>query len=173
MKFKHFANLALLLICISFFSTLQAQTTTTNQPFGWLKTTDSWYTSNSYTFKYETDDLTAKGNSVSHGPVCSNACRETTGPGACTAELIEERFSAVELPEGVRIPAGYSGVEYVTFEVQANGRIFGYKVVKQAVVCPPCIQTAVNLVAGLDRWYPAKQDGIAVKSRVVVPVFFK
>ncbi|MEO1262816.1 MAG: energy transducer TonB [Bacteroidota bacterium] len=173
MKFKHFANLALLFICINFTSALQAQSQPANQPFGWLKTSDSWYTPSSYTFKYESGDFTAKGNTVSHGPVCSNGCRETTGPGACTATMIKSKFSEAELPDGVRIPAGYSGVEYVTFDVHANGRIFGYKVVKQSVICPPCIQTAVNLVAGLDEWYPAKQDGIAVKSTVVVPVYFK
>ena len=85
---------------------------------------------------------------------------------------MKEKLREVELPN-FAFPRGYSGVEYVTFDVQRNGRVNGYQVVKQPVLCPPCIQTAVNLVASLGEWYPAIQDGIGVKSRVVVPVHFK
>ena len=88
------------------------------------------------------------------------------------SRLVKEKLGKVELPN-VRIPAGYSKVEYVTFEVQANGRIINYQVVRQSVVCPPCIQKAVDMVASLGEWFPAKEDGISVKSTVVVPVFFK
>lgn len=85
---------------------------------------------------------------------------------------MKEKLNKVEL-SGFRLPAGYSGVEYVTFDVQSNGKTSGFQVVKQDVLCKPCIQEAVNLVADLGEWYPAVQDGIYVKSTVVVPVFFK
>ena len=86
--------------------------------------------------------------------------------------MFKEKCGNVALPD-VRIPAGYSGVEYVTFEVQKNGKVNGCQIVKQTVLCPPCFQTAVNLVASQGEWFPAISDGITVKSRVVVPVYFK
>jgi hypothetical protein len=85
---------------------------------------------------------------------------------------MKEKFREKEVPN-YAFPTGYSGVEYVTFEVQTNGKVNGYQVVKQPVLCRPCVQTAVNLVASLDEWHPAIQDGIFVKSMVVVPVYFK
>ncbi|MEZ4931558.1 MAG: energy transducer TonB [Saprospiraceae bacterium] len=173
MKFKHLANIALPVLCSISFFTSQAQTDQTNHPFSWMQTSDSWFKPTTYTYKYETDEFTPKGKlTAAHGPACTNDCRESTATDACTESLLKEKCGEVELPNA-RIPAGYSGVEYVTFEVQKNGKVNGYQIVKQPVLCPPCIQAAVNLVASLGEWYPAMQDGIAVKSRVVVPVYFK
>jgi hypothetical protein len=169
MKFKHFANLALILLLCGFFATVQAQ----NHPFSWKTTSDSWYMPEAYTFKYEGDEFTAKGKSTpGHGPVFSNDCKEATDPDACTGNLIKEKLRDVELPN-YTFPNGYSGVEYVTFEVQTNGNVNNYQVVKQSVLCKPCIQIAVNKVAELGEWHPAIQEGIFVKSTVVVPVYFK
>ena len=126
-----------------------------------------------YTFDYLPDEFVAKGKNASgHGPVCTHDCTESTDPGACTEQLLNGKLRDVELPD-FPIPSGYSGVEYVTFEVQKNGQVNSYQVVKQAVLCPPCIQTAVNQVASLGEWHPAMQDGIFVKSKVVVPVYFQ
>lgn len=180
MNLLQMSRLALPILFLGFFTSAQAQTGRTNHPFSWKETTDKWYMSNAYAFKYLPTDFTAKGGTgqatskatTGHGPVCSTACYETTAPGACTETLMREKFSEVE-PTGFKLPKGYSGVEYVTFEVQSNGKVYGYQVVKQPVLCPPCIQTAVNLVASLDEWHPAIQDGITVKSIVVVPVYFK
>ncbi len=173
MKFKHFANLVLPIFFCGMLATAHTQTVKTNQPFSWMETSDSWYMPQAYVFKYASGELTTKGRiSVDHGPACTYDCKESTSPDACTESLMNEKLGEVELP-GIRIPAGYSGVEYVTFEVQNNGNIYGYQVVKQPVICPPCIQTAVNLVAGLGEWHPAADDGVFVKSRVVVPVYFK
>ena len=108
----------------------------------------------------------------SRGPVCSNDCNDSTAPAVCTENLMKEEFKEVGMP-GVVFPRGYSGVEYVTFEVQNNGKVFGYQVVKQSVICPPCVQAAVNLVSSLGEWYPAVQAGVFVKSTVVVPVYFR
>ncbi len=171
MKFKHFANIVLPIFLFGFFTTTYAQT---NQPFSWKETTDPWYMPKDYTYKLLPDEFLPKGTTnIGHGPAFTNDCRESTAPDACTGSLIKEKLGAVKLPSGLRIPAGYSGAEYVTFEVQKNGKVYGYQVVKQAVKCPPCIQTAVNEVASLGEWYPATQEGITVKSTVVVPVYFK
>ncbi len=169
MKFKHFAGLALVIFICGSFATVQAQ----SHPFSWKTTSDPWYMSETYTFKFAGDEFTAKGASRSgHGPVCTNGCLETTRPDACTENLIKTQLTDIELPN-YAFPAGYSGVEYVTFEVQTNGKVNTYQVVKQSVLCKPCIQTAVNKVAELGEWHPAIQDGIFVKSTVVVPVHFK
>lgn len=180
MKFKQCSRLALPILLFGFFASAQAQTGKTNHPFSWKETTDAWYKSPAYTFKYLPTDFTAKGGTaaatteakVGHGPVCSNTCNYTTNPNACTEALMQEKLKDVELPN-FTYPRGYSGVEFVTFEVQTNGKVNGYQVVKQSVLCPPCIQKAVNLVAELGEWHPAIQDGITVKSMVTVPVYFK
>ncbi|MFQ5448103.1 MAG: hypothetical protein ACE5FF_14360 [Saprospiraceae bacterium] len=170
MIIKRIAKFALTVILSGSFTFIHAQT---NHPFSWKVTTDPWYLSPEYSFKYLPNEFTANGKSITgHGPVCTNACKETTNPGVCTEYLMKEKFGEVEMPN-FHFPKGYSGVEYVTFVVQRNGKVNGYQVVKQPVLCPPCIQTAVNLVASLDEWYPAIQDGIFVESRVVVPVYFK
>ncbi|MEZ4959332.1 MAG: energy transducer TonB [Saprospiraceae bacterium] len=180
MKISKLAKLTLPIFLCSLFSTTQAQKASTNHPFSWKESKDQWYMSKDYTFKYASDDLsgmTSKGQvaekaTVGHGPVCSNTCNETTEPGACTERLMKEKFKEVELP-GITFPNGYSGVEYVTFDILTNGKVNSYQVVKQAVLCKPCIQAAVNEVAALDEWHPAIQDGRIVKSTVVVPVYFK
>lgn len=178
MKIKKIAKLALPMLLSGFITFAQAQTDQTNHPFSWKETTDSWYMPQAYSFKYSADDaatMSNKGqtNAVGHGPVYSNECRETTEPGACTENLMKEKFGNVVLP-GIALPEGYSGVEYVTFEVQSNGKINNYQVVKQPVSCKPCVQKAVNLVASLGNdWHPAIQNGVYVKSTVVVPVHFK
>jgi hypothetical protein len=170
MKSKNLGKLALALVLCGFTLYLQAQT---NQPFSWKVTTDPWYMSQDYSFEYLPNEFTAKGKTTSgHGPVCSFPCKESTNPDACTEQLMNENLREVELPS-FKLPSGYSGVEYVTFEVQTNSEVSNYQVVKQSVICPPCIQKAVNLVASLGEWYPAMQDGIFVKSKVVVPVYFK
>ncbi len=174
------SRLALPIFFFGFLTLAHAQTGKTNHPFSWKETADQWYKSPAYSFKYLPTDFTAKGGTAAattkaatgHGPVCSTACNETTAPGACTETLIAEKLKDVELP-GFNLPRGYSGVEYVTFEVQTNGKVNGYQVVKQSVLCPPCIQKAVNLVAELGDWHPAIQDGVTAKSIVVVPVYFK
>lgn len=173
MNLQHFSRPVLAILFCSLFSTAFAQTSK-NHPFTWKETTDGWYKPKSFTFKYA-DGLTAKGLSKtkpSRGPVCSNDCKESTAPDACTGSLVSEKLKDIELP-GFRLPAGYSGVEYVTFDVQNSGKINSYQVVKQSVQCKPCIQKAVNLVAELGEWHPAVEDGIFVKSTVVVPVYFK
>lgn len=168
----------LLLLCCGFFTTSNAQAPTPNSPFSWKETTDKWYQSKTFAYKFIEDDFTAKGGSSgskaksNHGPVCTNDCKESTAPDACTETLISEKLKDVELP-GFSLPRGYSGVEYVTFEVQKNGKVNSYQVVKQTVLCKPCIQKAVNLVASMGEWHPAVDDGIYVKSTVVVPVYFK
>ena len=180
MKFKQFSRLALPIPLCGFFANAYAQSDKTNYPFSWKETTDPWYRSKAFAFKYPPDAAAATGSKgqavgkakAGHGPVCSNECNNTSAPDACTADLMSEKFKAVEL-QGFGFPSGYSGVEYVTFEVQTNGKVNGYQVVKQTVLCKPCVQTAVNLVASLGEWHPAVQDGILVKSTVVVPVSFK
>jgi hypothetical protein len=176
MNFKQFPWVAVAILCLGFFCDANAQAPTTNYPFSWKETTDTWYKPKAYAFKYASDDLTEKGgkttNKVSHGPVATNACQETTVPDACTESLLGEKLKDIEMP-GLKLPAGYSGVEYVTFDIQANGKVGNYQVVKQDVLCKPCIQRAVNEVASLGEWHPAIQDGITVKSTVVVPVYFK
>ncbi len=164
MKFKHFAKLALALLAFGYFSTAHAQT---NHPFSWKETSDAWFTPTAYAFQYATDEKAKVG----HGPVSSDDCQETTNPGACTERMMKSKFTEVENPTG-NFPSGYSGVEYVTFDVQSNGKINNYQVVKQPVVCKPCTQTAVNLVAALGDWHPAIHDGKSVKSTVVIPVYF-
>ena len=179
------ARLALpILLFGGILTTAQAQSDKTNFPFSWKETTDKWYMPKSYTFKYSPVDLSGttpkgqapKGQSTSkaktgHGPVCSDECNETTSPGSCTEELLNEKLRDVKI-SGFTYPRGYSGVEYVTFEVQTNGKVNNYQVVKQPVLCKPCIQKAVNLVASAGDWHPAIEDGIVVKSTVVVPVYF-
>jgi hypothetical protein len=180
MNLLQLSRLALPILFLGLFASAQAQKGRTNHPFSWKETTDPWYKSPAYSFKYLPTDFTAKGGTAAattkaksgHGPVCSTACYQTTAPGACTEALMQEKLKDVELPN-FTFPKGYSGVEYVTFEVQTNGQVNGYQVVKQPVLCPPCIQKAVNLVAEMDEWHPAIQDGITVKSIVVVPVYFK
>ncbi len=180
MNLQSFSRLALLFLFLGVFASAQAQTGKTNHPFSWKETTDPWYKSPAYAFKYLPTDFTAKGGTAAptskaktgHGPVCSNECSGSTNPGACTEVLMQEKLKDVELPN-YTYPRGYSGVEYITFEVQTNGKVNGYQVVKQSVLCPPCIQKAVNLVAEMDDWRPAIQDGVTVKSIVTVPVYFK
>lgn len=167
-----FSGLAMTIFFCGFLASAQTQTSK-NYPFSWKETTDNWFKPKTYAFKYATTELTAKGSSkTSRGPVCTNDCLESTAPGSCTENLISEKLKDVELP-GFKLPSGYSGVEYVTFEVLANGNVGSFQVVKQPVLCKPCIQKAVNLVAELGDWNPAVQDGIFVKSTVVVPVYFK
>jgi hypothetical protein len=177
MNFKQFAWGILPILLFGCFATAQAQTDNKNYPFTWKETTDDWFKTKTYKYKYQ-DDLTAKGSPAvsktkpSRGPVCTNECKETTAPDACTESLLKDKLKDVQLP-GFKLPQGYSGVEYVTFEVQHNGRVNGFQVVKQPVQCKPCIQKAVNLVASSGEWHPAIQDGLFVKSTVVVPVYFK
>ncbi len=174
MKFKQFSRWALPMLFCGFFVNAQAQTDKTNHPFSWKETTDPWFRSKEFTFKFTADnkEQAVTKARAGHGPVSGNDCNNTSAPDACTASLVNEKFKSVEL-KGFGFPEGYSGTEYVTFEVQSNGKLSGYQVVKQRVLCKPCVQTAVNLVASLDEWHPAIQDGINVKSTVVVPVHFK
>ncbi len=174
MNLLRFSGLVLPLVFCAFLSNGSAQTGTKNYPFSWKETTDTWFKAKTYTFKYA-DILTAKGTSKSkpnRGPVCSNNCLDSTSPDACTNDLVNENLKEVELP-GFKLPSGYSGVEYITFDVPTSGKVNNFQVVKQSVLCKPCIQKAVNLVAELGEWHPAVQDGIFVKSSVVVPVYFK
>ncbi|MCC6727254.1 MAG: hypothetical protein IT258_22305 [Saprospiraceae bacterium] len=173
MNLLRFSGPALTFLFCVFLSVTNAQTSK-NHPFSWKETSDDWYTPKAYVFKYA-DGQTGKGGTKtkpSRGPVCSNDCKQATVPDACTRDLLNDNLRNIELP-GFKLPSGYSRVEYVTFEVQTNGKVNGYQVVKQNVQCKPCIQKAVNLVAELGEWHPAVQDGIFVKSTVVVPVFFK
>ncbi|MBI1228013.1 MAG: hypothetical protein GC192_22465 [Bacteroidetes bacterium] len=175
MNLQHVFRIALLLPLFGFFFTANAQSTSRNYPFSWKETTDKWYQSKAFAYKFDTDGLTEKGGSstrASHGPVCTNDCKESTAPDVCTATLVSEKLKDVELP-GFSLPRGYSGVEYVTFDIQKNGKVGNYQVVKQAVLCKPCIQKAVNLVAELGEWFPADKEGNYAKSTVVVPVYFK
>ena len=178
MNFKQFFWIALSILFLSFFNDANAQAPSKNYPFSWKETSDKWYKPKAYTFKYATNDLTEKGGQtvsktkVNHGPVASDACKETSAPDACTESLLADKLKDIDMP-GMKLPSGYSGVEYVTFDVQTSGKVSNYQVVKQSVVCKPCIQRAVNEVAALGQWHPAIQDGIFVKSTVVVPVYFK
>jgi hypothetical protein len=176
MNFMSCSRIAVTLLFSGFLASASAQSNTSNQPFSWKETTDAWYKAGKFTFRYA-DNLTPKGGQtiktkISRGPACSMDCKEATAPDVCTESLVKEKLGNVDLP-GFKLPKGYSGVEYVTFEVQTNGKTSGFQVVKQPVLCKPCIQKAVNLVAELGEWHPAVQDGIFVKSTVVVPVYFK
>ena len=177
MNFSPFARILLPLLLTGCLATAKAQTEPRNYPFSWKETTDNWYNATSYKYKYLTEDVIDESASASQskpnrGPVCTNECLETTAPETCTESLLKEKLKDTSL-KGSSLPRGYSGVEYITFDVQHNGKVNGYQVVKQPVLCKPCIQKAVNLVASLGEWHPAVQDGIFVGSTVVVPVYFK
>lgn len=170
MKMVKFALFFLLGGCVTL---TQAQSSQTNHPFSWKVTTDSRFMPESYSYQFEEDEFAAKGKTIpGRGPVFSNDCKEATDADACTGNFIRANLTEVELPN-YTFPVGYSGVEYVTFEVQNSGKVNNYQVVKQAVLCKPCIQKAVNLVASLGEWHPAIQNGLFVRSTVVVPVYFK
>jgi len=180
MKFLHFIRLGLPVLFLGCFATMHAQTDNKNYPFSWKETTDAWFKPKAFAYKCYATDLssmapksvaTAKAKS-GHGPVASGDCKQATSPDACTLDLMNEKLKDVQLPN-FSYPKGYSGVEYVTFDVLTTGKTTSYQVVKQPVACKPCIQKAVNLVASLGDWSPAIQDGSVVKSTVVVPVYFR
>jgi periplasmic protein TonB len=67
--------------------------------------------------------------------------------------------------------AGLEGVVHVSFIVGKNGLITDIEIVKG--LSPECDAEALAVVRMMPRWRPAHQNGVPVRSRLVLPLRFK
>ncbi|MCB0517678.1 MAG: hypothetical protein H6577_00685 [Lewinellaceae bacterium] len=193
MKSKHFVFFLSIIFSIGFVISAQAQaekpkdrTSGTsgimeNHSYAWIEASDRWNYQKEFIYLLDgpASTLTPKGGAedqekfATRGPVLNRYCFGVENPAQCTREYIQSNLGNIYHPS-IIYPVGYSGTEYVVFDLDANGRIAGgYHVVQQGTVCEPCSQAAVNAVAKLEKdWSPAIQNGNAAKSTVVVPVGF-
>ncbi len=182
MNFTNFLKLAMLIVFCGCFATANAQVDKNkpvqdktsisqqdNSAYTWRETTDTWYSPKAYSYKYSTGATSTDPND--RGPIYSEACKDSSNPGQCTENYFKAKFLNVNQP-GMTFPKGYSGVEYVSFDVDESGKISSYQVLKQPVVCESCSQEAVNRISSLSVWQPAIQSGKPSNSTVVVPVYF-
>ena len=80
------------------------------------------------------------------------------------------------LAENIRYPEELAetcvqGRVIVTFVVEKDGSISDVKVAKS--LDPLLDKEAVRVVSGMPKWYPGKQNGVAVRVRYVIPVTFR
>jgi hypothetical protein len=183
MNFTNFWKLALPVMVCGCFATASAQvdknkpvqdkTTLSKQQekaaFTWRESADKWYAPKTYSYRFH--DGTNATDPKDRGPVYTEACKDSANPGQCTENYMKAKFLNVSQP-GLNYPSGYSGVEYVSFDVDENGKVSGYQVLKQPVACEICSQEAVNRISSLSVWQPAIQSGKPSKSSIVVPVYF-
>lgn len=69
------------------------------------------------------------------------------------------------------IEDGIEGVVFVTFVVEADGRITGVKVIRG--IGGGCDEEAVRVVRGMPNWKPGKQRGEAVRVKYNLPIRYK
>jgi protein TonB len=86
--------------------------------------------------------------------------------------VIMGRFLAKNMryPQEAR-RAGLEGVVHVSFIVGKNGLITDIEIVKG--LSPECDAEALTVVRMMPRWRPAHQNGVPVRSRLVLPLRFK
>ncbi len=154
-----------------FKTTETASTMGTPHAYTWRESTDKWYMPKSYSYKFSNNAAGTAPSANDKGPVYAIACKDLADPSQCTENFMKAKFLNVYQP-GLTFPEGYSGVEYVSFDVDATGKISGYQVVKQPVVCEPCAQAAVNHISALAQWQPGTQGGQPVATSIVVPIYF-
>lgn len=63
------------------------------------------------------------------------------------------------------------GNVFVEFLVDIDGKIKDVKVVRG--LCESCDKEAIRLVKNMPSWTPGTQDGIKVKTRMVIPIKFR
>lgn len=69
------------------------------------------------------------------------------------------------------IEDGIEGVVFVTFVVEADGKITGVKVIRG--IGGGCDEEAVRVVRGMPNWKPGKQRGEAVRVKYNLPIRYK
>lgn len=69
------------------------------------------------------------------------------------------------------IEEGIEGVVFVTFVVEADGKITGVKVIRG--IGGGCDEEAVRVVRGMPNWKPGKQRGEAVRVKYNLPIRYK
>ena len=87
-------------------------------------------------------------------------------PGGQTglAEYIDKNFNWTQGQRTVE------GKVFVEFLVDIDGKVKNVRVVRG--LCKSCDKEAMRLVRNMPTWTPGKQNGIVVKTRVVIPIKF-
>ncbi len=85
-------------------------------------------------------------------------------------ELYLQIGNSVEYPKSAR-RAGVEGLVYVMFIVDENGKVVEPKITRG--IHPECDAEALQAVTTASDWIPASHKGKNVKSRLVLPVFFR
>lgn len=77
----------------------------------------------------------------------------------------------INYPESAKTN-GISGICYVSFKVNENGKLSDLKVLKGVKDCIECDMEAIRTIQLLPDWIPAKQKGNAIKLRYMLPIKF-
>lgn len=111
--------------------------------------------------------------SLDQMPLFSSDCIEKKDKVACSNEALQ-----TYLKENLNYPKqairkNHDGLEKLFLVIDENGKIEGsIKVISKDKPCASCAQAAVDAVANMPAWVPAKKDGKAVKSKIILPVRF-
>jgi TonB family protein len=90
-------------------------------------------------------------------------------PGGMQA-LIDYMTDHMEYPAEAKAN-GVEGKIMISFQVEADGSITNAEVVKS--LDPECDEAAINIVRNMPKWEPATKNGVAIASKMVLPVMFK
>lgn len=127
------------------------------------------------------DGMTSKGldkvygaNDLDRLPLFSDKCLESDNPQECSNEALNYYLSKnIDYPENA-IEKDHDGMEKLFFVIDEYGKIEGnIKVISKDKPCVGCAKAAVEAVANMPKWIPGRIDGIAVKSKIILPVRFE
>lgn len=68
---------------------------------------------------------------------------------------------------------GIEGKVIVSFSITENGYVDDVTIERGISDCTDCNNEALRVINKMPRWIPAKRDGIAVKTKMNVPIIFK
>lgn len=86
------------------------------------------------------------------------------------AALMQYLGKKTKYPQRAR-EAGISGTVYVTFIIEADGRVSSIGILRE--VAGGCTEEAIRVVSEMPRWVPGKQRGKAVRVQMNLPISFR
>ncbi|MEM9921700.1 MAG: energy transducer TonB [Bacteroidota bacterium] len=122
--------------------------------------------------KANPDEIYGEGK-LDRPPLFGENCTASKSFEACTDQALQKYFSEnIEYPMTAR-RNGNDGLEHLIFVVNEMGQIEGnIKVLSKEGSCSSCAKAAVDAIANMPLWTPARRNGLAVKSKVILPIRF-
>lgn len=112
---------------------------------------------------------------VDSPPLFSADCRNAPQVQVCSEQAVAAYFSRNVLYPTEAKSARRESVQYVSFTLDASGRVDAASVqvvTAEGETCPSCARTAVDAVRAMPDWVPAQVGGQSVPVELFLPVRF-